>query len=132
MNHTYPIKTFDPLLRDLVAWGLVVRSGTEARPAWRLSEAAQRRLNEVVPANGVAGDEQLVYLNHRCTDCHLWGLTRLIDGVYLCQDCSEHRAIEPGENEDLATPAVRSTRWRRRRRVEGSEPTTALFRGGTG
>jgi len=122
MNHTYPIKTFDPLLRDMVTWGLAVRSGTGARPAWRLSEEAQRRLNEVVPAKGVADGDQLVYLNHRCADCHLWGLTRLIDEVYLCQGCSERRAIEPGENERLATPAVRYTRWRRRRRVEELGP----------
>ena len=122
MDHSYPIKTFDPLLRDLVAWGLVVRSETESEPAWHLSQVAQRRLDELVLPKHEAAGMQLVYLDHRCADCQLMNLTRLIEGDYLCQECSERRvAAESGDEEGHAAAVGYQRRWRRRReQVEGA------------
>ena len=45
----YPIETFDPLLRDLVCWGLVTRQEGATEASWQLVPAAQKRLDELRP-----------------------------------------------------------------------------------
>lgn len=110
------IESFDPLLRDLVGWGLVTRVETDGVPSWQLGEAAQDRLNEIIRPAGSLSPEQLVYLDHFCADCQVRGTTRLHDGVYLCSACSERRLVGTPE----PPPTVQRWRWRRDR----PEPNT--------
>lgn len=93
----YRIETFDPLLRDLATWGLAVREDTESGAAWVLTEAAQRRLDQIVRPAAPTNVERLVYLDHRCADCRLRGRTRLVDGVFLCDDCFAARGGHDGD-----------------------------------
>lgn len=87
-----PIEKFDPLLRDLVSWGLVVRSGADADTPWRLAGEVQDRLDELDQQRpGSVSPDRLVYLDHRCADCRARGVTRLVAGVYLCPTCTERR-----------------------------------------
>ena len=86
-----PIETFDPLLRDLVGWGLVVRSDS-AKPIWRLADAAQRRLNELVLSSAPVDAESVVYFHHRCALCREQKPTRLRQSHYLCESCLARQA----------------------------------------
>jgi len=115
-----PIERFDPLLRNLVSWNLVTR-GTRPH-SWRLTEAAQRRLEELAASTGPVTAERMVYLDHFCADCHLPVRTRVYEGLYLCESCIERRAMPP----DTEPPLVAKRRWRRhRRRVDGSTPVAS-------
>jgi len=113
-ERTYPVKTFDPLLRDLVAWDLVVHTETEAGSSWRLTEAVQSRLDEIVSRVRFSPNGPLVYLDHRCADCQRRGLTRLLDGVYLCEACADHRTAGALEQDRAPTSGARRKGWRRR------------------
>lgn len=78
---------FDPLLRDLLAWGLV----EPARPAadndrWHLAEGAQHRLEDLHTRTETHGSP-LVYFDRLCAGCRRRRLTRLHDGVHLCDAC---------------------------------------------
>jgi hypothetical protein len=90
-----PIERFDPLLRELARYALVVRDEADD-VSWRLSEAAQARLDELL-GHGVEPvlPEKLVYLSHHCADCHTRALTRLRDGRYLCDACASSLAPTP-------------------------------------
>lgn len=89
------IQTFDPLLRDLIAWGLVSSDGAR----WELSEHAQLRLTELAQNSGPWPAEQTVYFGHRCTECGTKALTRLHDGVHVCGTCldkvGEPKGVDP-------------------------------------
>lgn len=102
----YRIQNFDPLLRDLVAWGLVVRSENEGESSWQLVDVVQRRLSELTRNHGPIGLDQLVYLDHKCADCGARGLTRLVDDVYLCAVCFDRRAggAAPAEATEPSAP----------------------------
>ena len=113
------IESFDPLLRDLVAWGIVVRGGTKTRPSWTLVEAAQRRLDELEPKTGPFDVDQLVYLDHLCADCRLRTPTRLRDGIYLCDACTERRATVDEVEIVPSKPTSRGIWHRNRRSAEG-------------
>jgi len=121
MDHgSYPIERFDPLLRNLVTWDLVTR-GTRPR-SWRLTEVAQRRLDELAGSSSPVRTEQMVYFNHRCAHCHLPVRTRVYDGLYLCDSCIERRALPL----DAETPVVGKRRWRRNRAaVDGNNPVAS-------
>ena len=84
------IQTYDPLLRDLITWGLVERD--EER--WALSERAQRRLSELAEASAPWPAEQTVYFGHRCERCDTRALTRLREGAYVCDACWSRRGTE--------------------------------------
>jgi ribosomal protein L37AE/L43A len=113
-KRNYPIETFDPLLRDLVAWDLVVHIETAAGCSWRLTDAVESRLTEIVSRARFASGEQLVYLNHRCGDCRLRGLTRLVEGAYLCDACFDRRTAGTVKAEGVPTRGTEWKRWRRR------------------
>jgi hypothetical protein len=99
-----PIENFDPLLRDLAAYGLATKDPDEGH-GWQLSEAAQSRLNELHDARRAAvKPENLVYLDHLCARCHSRGLTRLRDGAYLCDGCAS-QAAEDSEEDEAVTNA---------------------------
>lgn len=118
--HRYPIKTFDPLLRDLVAWGLVTRS-EKPRVSWRLTEAAEHRLNELVRTAGPVDAERLIYFQ-RCALCNEHGPTRLRQGDYLCDSCFERQVAETHPDAEVAPEAVSGRRHlgRLRNRDKGS------------
>jgi hypothetical protein len=89
----YPIETFDPLLRDLVGWGLVTRQEGRTRTPWRLVTAAQRRLDELLPTVVPAG--AVIYLDHLCADCRQRGPTRIHEESYVCDGCWKERQGRP-------------------------------------
>jgi ribosomal protein L37AE/L43A len=86
----YPIETFDPLLRDLVCWGLVRRPEGATEGPWELVTAAQQRLDELQPASTPQA-VAVVYLDHRCVDCRQRGPTRIHEDCYLCEKCWAER-----------------------------------------
>lgn len=92
MERARPIKTFDPLLRDLVGWGLVTRSATGGK--WTLSEAAQRRLDELNHSVSSIDASSVVYFNRRCGRCNQHRPTRLRADVYLCEPCNDRQIAE--------------------------------------
>jgi ribosomal protein L37AE/L43A len=110
-RHAYRIENFDPLLRDLVAWDLVVRADGDLGSSWLLTDAAQKRLGEIIRPESRVDNEDLVYLDHLCADCRFRGITRLHDGVYLCSTCLATRVVQ----EPDPVPTSRRWRWRRHR-----------------
>ncbi len=90
----YPIETFDPLLRDLVCWGLVKRNEETNDAPWQLAPAAQKRLDELRPASTPRA-AAVVYLDHRCADCRQRGPTRIHQDCYLCEKCWAERQELP-------------------------------------
>lgn len=77
---------FDALLRNLLTFGLVERDPSGSRPAWRLSDQAQERLDRLSAPPPVAGE--LLYFGHRCSACGEHRPTRLRGGAYVCERCS--------------------------------------------
>ncbi|HML00310.1 MAG TPA: hypothetical protein VK428_08985 [Acidimicrobiales bacterium] len=123
MEKGYPVERFDPLLRNLVAFDLVVRNSPGRRPAWRLTEAVQRRLDELIEPAAPMAAEQMVYLDHRCADCQQRCPTRVHEGLYLCEKCLQARTAPVVQ---VAAPQVAKTRWRRPRQgMEGSSPVAS-------
>ena len=102
-GRSYRIETFDPLLRDLVVWGLVVKTEAEAG-LWQLTDAAQRRLDEIAERTRPLPPDQLVYLDRLCADCRFRGRTRLCDGVYLCEECAQRRTTRVVDAEGPSPP----------------------------
>jgi hypothetical protein len=115
-SSSYSIRNFDPLLRDLLAWGLVKRS----EDSWELVEAAQSRLDEVAHIARPVSVESFVYLDHRCAQCQERTPTRLRDGQYVCDVCFQRQQL-PTEAEPQ--PASETRRWHlRRERTRDVDP----------
>jgi hypothetical protein len=126
-NDRQSIERFDPLLRDLIAWGLVTGGTGTAKATWRLTAAAQRRLTELAKPTRPLNPDQLVYLDHHCSQCKARGRTRLRDGLYLCDACLDHADVgaSAGDGPDAPDPTPQGARshWRRSRpRDDGSKP----------
>ena len=101
---SHPIERFDPLLRELARFGLVVRDDSSGELPWHLTDEAQARLVEISVRNvKPVVPEKLVYMNHLCSDCQRRGLTRLNGGRYLCDSCSTKPVTEP---ETLVAPSA--------------------------
>ena len=96
MAPDYPIERFDPLLRDLITWDLVVKTRTSGQ--WLLSDSAEQRLDELVEWSSPVDSEQMVYFDHHCADCPGHIRTRLHGGLYLCDRCRELRATPLVDN----------------------------------
>lgn len=77
---------FDPLLRNLLAFGLVEPDRSGDVPGWRLSDQAQARLDYLGAPPTVAGE--LLYFGHRCSICGEHSPTRLRSGAYVCERCA--------------------------------------------
>lgn len=114
VQRDYPIETFDPLLRDLVCWGLVTRQEGTTDTPWQLVPTAQQRLDELQPASAPRA-AAIVYLDHLCVGCHQRGPTRIHEDRYLCESCREER--QGGATTVAAEPPAdqRSHFWRRSR-----------------
>lgn len=79
-------RQLDPVLRELVAFGLVDKQvqGDDAA-TWVLSEAAQRRLSQLDrPAPDAAS---MFFVGHRCDRCREHAVTRRVGARYLCASC---------------------------------------------
>jgi hypothetical protein len=79
------VHQLDPLLRELMAFGLVERTDSADGTRWVLSAQAQRRLSELdrpVPAGG-----SMFYVGHRCDRCRDHTVTRLVGSEHLCARC---------------------------------------------
>lgn len=115
----YPVETFDPLLRDLVCWGLVTRQEGAPEAPWQLVSAAQKRLDELQPASAPHA-VSVVYLDHRCADCRQRGPTRIHEDCYLCEKCRVERQ-DPLDTVATEQPIDRHTPfWRRSRSSQTS------------
>ncbi len=79
-----------PILRDLVAFGLVERTGTGR---FELREDVQRWLAEASVRSGPPGTAE-VFVGRQCQRCGALGVTRLVDGVRICADCQEKPIAE--------------------------------------
>ena len=110
----YPIERFDPLLRDLIVWGLVERHDSGDVTSWQLVGSAQRRLDELSPAPG-SGRDAVVFMDRRCTDCQQRGMTRLRDERYVCDRCWARRHEVPDAVVPEPVPAGQGHFWRRSR-----------------
>jgi len=88
-----------------VGLGGPARGGRDG--SWQLVEVVQSRLSELTRNHGQVGSDQLVYLDHRCAGCGTRGLTRLVEGTYLCTACFERRvpASPAGEEDRTSTSA---------------------------
>jgi hypothetical protein len=119
VQRDYPIETFDPLLRDLIGWGLVERQDGNAGTPWQLVPTAQRRLDELLP-NPVPGAGAVVYLNRLCADCHQRGLTRLHGESYVCDGCWAERQGRLDAVVTEPSPAEQTHFWRRSRQRQAT------------
>ncbi|MDA8309909.1 MAG: hypothetical protein M0Z46_04750 [Actinomycetota bacterium] len=88
-DHDHPIERFDPLLRNMLAWDLVVETDDGS---WVLRPEVVERLRGLVSYTRRGEPSEVVYFGHNCAGCRSSGLTRLRDGVYLCDEC--RRAAE--------------------------------------
>ncbi len=111
----YPIERFDPLLRDLVGWGLVERRETKTRTTWQLVADAQRRLDELAsPAPGPATGADF-YFGRLCADCHP---ARPLPGSTGTATCATHAG--PSAKQGCMSWS-RNRLHLRRRRISGAE-----------
>ncbi|MFZ0666818.1 MAG: hypothetical protein WAM97_13780 [Acidimicrobiales bacterium] len=102
MEHGHAIKTFDPLLRDLVGWGLVTRA-KDGSGRWVIAEHAQRRLDELVHLVSPIDAHNIVYFNRKCALCHQQTPTRLRDDRYLCDPCNARQIAGSEDKGSLAS-----------------------------
>jgi hypothetical protein len=116
----YPIQTFDPLLRDLVGWGLVERQDEEGAERWQLVPDAQRRLDELLSPTQISSVGADVYLNRLCGRCHQRGLTRLREESYLCDTCLAERPEAPEVELTPSSPVEHGHFWRRNRQRQAA------------
>jgi len=125
-NPRYRIERFDALLRNLLAWQLVSNDDPGADGGWQLVPDAQRRLDELSRSAALPDADRLVYLDHRCADCHQRLPTRSRQGTFLCEACSTRRTAQA--TTATAEPAAVAGAKRPRRSVS----RTAVLRLGLG
>lgn len=80
----HAIEQFDPLLRNMLTWGLVQETG-DGR--WDLRPDVAERLTALAGYTKRSEPYEVVYFGHPCAGCKSSGLTRLRDGMYLCDEC---------------------------------------------
>lgn len=104
----HPIERFDPLIRNLLAWGLV----EDTPDGWRLEADVAARLSQLRTLTQRDVPSQVVYFGHACAVCKSNGMTRLHEGRYLCDAC--RRAAELAA---VATPLPKPVEEKPRRSV---------------
>jgi ribosomal protein L37AE/L43A len=125
-NPRYRIERFDALLRNLLAWQLVSNDDPGGDGGWHLVPDAQRRLDELNRSSALPDAERLVYLDHRCADCHQRMPTRSRQGIFLCDACLTRRTVQG--TAAVADPAAVAGAKRSRRGVSRA----AVLRPGLG
>lgn len=78
-----------PLLHDLIAWDLVYRTDAGS---FVLRDEVQRRLAETSARQSRTAPE--VYVGRPCQRCGTSGVTRMVDGVRLCDACNQPALVE--------------------------------------
>lgn len=79
----HPAERFDPLLRNLLEFGLV----DEADGVWTLHPEVAQRLSELASTRR-PGVTPMVRFNHHCDGCRTEGTTwRYAGNRYLCAQC---------------------------------------------
>lgn len=73
----------DPLLRELLDFGVVERAPTDG--AWRLCPQAHAALDRLAAPRPPA--DKIIYFGHRCASCRQVRPTRLRAAGLLCDDC---------------------------------------------
>ncbi len=107
-----PIDTFDGLLRDLLAWDLVVPGEGDDAQSWQLVARAQQQLGVLAIGRGPWPVERTAYLGRRCAHCGGRRLTWLREGSYICDPCLQKRlACAQDEPTSIAAPTPRRPRW---------------------
>lgn len=96
----YPVERFDPLLRDLLAFGLIE---AESGDHWALAPEVQQRLTALLAAQRPSAAVML-HFGFACARCHASGITRLHEGEHLCDACIEQVVAE--EQRPWPTAAV--------------------------
>ena len=94
----YPVERFDPLLRDLLAYGLIE---AEDEDRWVLVPEVQRRLSALL-AMQRPSTAAVLHIGYPCARCHASGITRLHEGRHLCDACIEQVFAE--ERQPRAAP----------------------------
>ncbi|MGC9960649.1 MAG: hypothetical protein ABSE47_01955 [Acidimicrobiales bacterium] len=114
-SQSLPTEAFNPLLRGLLGWGLIKRveldNGTRR---WELTDAAQRRLDELTPERQRAVTT-LAYLDHSCSACRQQRLTHLVGERYVCVECQR---TEPAAAATPVNGHAHERAWSRRSRRE--------------
>lgn len=113
-SENYRVERLDPVLRELIAHGLVTRS----EGSWQLADALQRRLEEVAPSVRPVDLEKVVYLDHHCARCLERKLTRMYEGQYVCDGCLERGDSALRQAEPEVPPQNRRRHLRREREQE--------------
>jgi ribosomal protein L37AE/L43A len=90
-DHDHPIDRFDPLLRNMLAWDLVVENEDGS---WTLRPEVVERLRRLASYTKPHEPSEVVYFGHNCAKCRSTGLTRFRDGVYLCDECRRAAEVE--------------------------------------
>lgn len=120
------VATFDPLLRDLVLWGLVHQVAGDDGLTWQLRPEVQDRLAEVVAARGTPPADRLLYLGRHCITCGKRALTRLSPRGYVCEACLLSEANRQAVVGAVEPPPDRQPKRRHSRRKgrgnEGAPP----------
>jgi hypothetical protein len=99
----HPIERFDPLLRNLLGWGLVEEGGDGK---WVLKTEASERLGSLARLARRPETSAVVYFGHFCAQCHASKPTRLLEGRFLCDACRRAAVEDPAP----AEPAEREQR----------------------
>jgi ribosomal protein L37AE/L43A len=121
-----PVNKFDPLLRDLLYWGLLAQVDDVNGHHWQLAERAELRLDEITAESNAFAIERMVYLDHRCDICGFRRLTRVRDSRYVCDECGA-RVGQPTPAEREPAPA---TKRREHRWIASKRQRTAWVPGG--
>lgn len=99
-----------PLLHDLLAWDLVY---PDESGEFQLRPDVQRRLAETAAkAPRFAAD---VYVGRHCERCGIIGITRLTEGVRLCDHCAQYLQ-SPVDDDPPPAVDVKRRRWSGRAR----------------
>jgi hypothetical protein len=94
------VHQLDPLLRDLLTFGLVERREGEGPDRWVLSPAAQDRLSFLDRPAPTSSTTFVV--GRRCDRCREHAVTRRIGQRYLCARCETEEATGPAEVAEVA------------------------------
>jgi hypothetical protein len=104
-DHLRRLDRLNPLIHDLLAWDLVYE---DELGTFQLRPEVQRRLAETAAkAPRFAAD---VYVGRHCERCGVVGITRLTEGMRLCDPCA---AYLQAPEADVAPPTdvERRRRW---------------------
>ncbi|MCK4177405.1 hypothetical protein ACFFRE_12780 [Aciditerrimonas ferrireducens] len=99
------VHQLDPLLRDLLTFGLVERREGDGQDRWVLSQAAQDRLTFL--DRPTPGASTTFVVGRRCDRCREHAVTRRIGERYLCARCETEEATGPAEVAALPSMAER-------------------------